>query len=176
MICVGFRRWKAVNIKPLLALDQKRVVFVPNVNNEQALGWINVVVDPNMGRVNTFSALSTKAGLLAKLNKKDDADKIMQAALENATVLEMHGYGRQLLAEKKVKEAMVVFEKNHKKYKGAWPTNVGMVRGLSAIGRYNEALKYADAALADAPDQVNKDSLISMIAKLKAGQDVNQPH
>lgn len=38
MICVGFRRWKAVNIKPLLSLDQKHVVFVPNVHKAQALG------------------------------------------------------------------------------------------------------------------------------------------
>lgn len=71
-----------------------------NVNYEEALGWIDVVVDPNMGRVNTFHALSTKAGLLAKLNKKDEADKIMQAALENASALEMHSYGRQLLLKK----------------------------------------------------------------------------
>ena len=38
MICVGFRRWKAANIQPLLSLDQKRVVFVPSVLKAQALG------------------------------------------------------------------------------------------------------------------------------------------
>jgi capsular polysaccharide export protein len=38
MICVRFRRWKAANIKPLLSLDQKRVVFVQNVHKAQALG------------------------------------------------------------------------------------------------------------------------------------------
>jgi capsular polysaccharide export protein len=38
MICVGFRRWKAANIAPLMSLDQKQVVFVPSVQKAQALG------------------------------------------------------------------------------------------------------------------------------------------
>ena len=141
-----------------------------NVNYEEALGWINVVVDPNMGRVNTFHALSTKAGLLAKLNKRDESDKIMQAALENASALEMHSYGRQLLAEKRVKEAMVVFEKNHKKYKGAWPTNGGMMRGYSAMGDFKKALEYAKLALAQAPNEENKKFLEQAIKTLESGK------
>ena len=141
-----------------------------NVNYEEALGWINVVVDPNMGQVNTFHALSTKAGLLAKLNKRDESDKIMQAALENASALEMHSYGRQLLAEKRVKEAMVVFEKNHKKYKGAWPTNGGMMRGYSAMGDFKKALEYAKLALAQAPNEENKKFLEQAIKTLELGK------
>jgi len=141
-----------------------------NVNYEEALGWINVVVDPNMGRVNTFHALSTKAGLLAKLNKRDESDKIMQAALENASALEMHSYGRQLLAEKRVKEAMVVFEKNYKKYKGAWPTNGGMMRGYSAMGDFKKALEYAKLALAQAPNEENKKFLEQAIKTLELGK------
>ena len=141
-----------------------------NVNYEEALGWINVVVDPNMGQVNTFHALSTKAGLLAKLNKRDESDKIMQAALENASALEMHSYGRQLLAEKRVKEAMVVFEKNYKKYKGAWPTNGGMMRGYSAMGDFKKALEYAKLALAQAPNEENKKFLEQAIKTLELGK------
>jgi len=38
MICVGFGRWKAANIKPLLALDQKQVVFVPSTQVAESLG------------------------------------------------------------------------------------------------------------------------------------------
>lgn len=38
MICVGFRRWKAANIKPLLALDARQAVFVSDVEKAQALG------------------------------------------------------------------------------------------------------------------------------------------
>ena len=48
-----------------------------------------------------------------------------------------------------------------------------MVRGYSANGDYKSALKYAEQALPLAPDAQNKNSVASMIDKLKKGQDVN---
>lgn len=94
----------------------------------------------------------------------------MKMALDNANVIELHGYGRQLLAQKKVSEAMAVFEKNYKKNDGKWPTTAGMMRGLSATGNLKEALKYAKLALAQAPDPVNKKSLEEAIKKLESGK------
>lgn len=38
MICVGFRRWKAANVKPLLSLDGARVVFVADAAQAAQLG------------------------------------------------------------------------------------------------------------------------------------------
>jgi capsular polysaccharide export protein len=58
MVCVGFRRWKEVNIKPLLSLDQKRVVFVPSVQEAQALG-----IEPGDSLV--YWGREAPAGLLA---------------------------------------------------------------------------------------------------------------
>lgn len=141
-----------------------------NVNHEEALSWINVVVDPNLGRVNTFSALSTKAGLLAKLNQQAESDKIMQVALENASAPEMHQYGRQLLNEKKTKEAMAVFEKNYKKNKGAWPTNVGMMRGYSAMGDLKKALEHGRMAVAQAPNEESKRLVEQSVKILESGK------
>lgn len=141
-----------------------------NVNHEEALGWINVVVDPNLGQVNTFSALSTKASLLSKLNKQAEADQLMESALTKASAFEMHAYGRQLLAEKRVNEAMKVFERNHKNNKGAWPTNVGMMRGYSAMGDLKKALQYAKLALPQAPNDENKTSLQQSIKTLESGK------
>lgn len=37
MICIGFRRWKAANIRPLLSLNQKQVFFFPTVDAARAL-------------------------------------------------------------------------------------------------------------------------------------------
>lgn len=37
IIGVGFRRWKAGNVKPLLSLDPRRVIFVPGVQAADAL-------------------------------------------------------------------------------------------------------------------------------------------
>ncbi len=141
-----------------------------NVNFEEAYHWINVAVDPALGGVNTFAALSTKAGLLNKLNRKVEADQAMALALDNASALEMHGYGRQLLAEKKVKEAMVIFERNYKKHKGAWPTNGGLMRGYSALGDYKKALEYAKLALAQAPNDLNKKALEQAVKTLESGK------
>jgi tetratricopeptide (TPR) repeat protein len=47
------------------------------------------------------------------------------------------------------------------------------MRGLSAIGRYEEALAHAEKALAQAPDDLNRQTLTAAIERLKAGQDVN---
>ena len=140
------------------------------VNYEEALNWANSAVDPNLGGVKTFRALSTKAGLLNKLNRQHEADELMTVALDNATSIEMHGYGRQLLTQNKVKEAMQVFQKNYDKYKGAWPTNVGMMRGYSASGNLKKALEHAKLALAQAPDAGNKSALEQAVQKLTEGK------
>ena len=46
-----------------------------NVNLKEALEWINTAVDPNLGGINSFKALSTKAGILSKLGQKKDVYK-----------------------------------------------------------------------------------------------------
>lgn len=140
------------------------------VNYEEALGWINRATDPNLGAVKSFNALSTKAGLLSKLNRQAEADQTMAAALETASAIEMHQYGRQLLNEKKTKEAMAVFERNFKQNKGAWPTHVGMMRGYSAMGDLKKALEHAKLAVAQAPDEGNKRNLEMAVKTLESGK------
>lgn len=140
------------------------------VNYEEALNWANSAVDPNLGGVKTFRVLSTKAGLLSKLNRQQDADELMKEAIDIATIIEMHQYGRQLLTQNKVKEAMQVFQKNFEKYKGAWPTNSGMMRGYSASGNLKKALEHAKLALAQAPDAGNKSALEQAVQKLTEGK------
>jgi len=50
---------------------------------------------------------------------------------------------------------------------------MGLTRGYSANGDYKNALKFANLALALAPDEQNKKSVQGIIEKLKAGKDVN---
>lgn len=144
------------------------------VNLTEALVWINTATDPNFGGLSTFAALSTKAGLLRATGKAQDADLVMEKALANASVLEMHSYGRQLVNQKKYPEAFAVFEKNFKKNAGVWPTHVGMMRGYSALGDLKNALKHAQIALSQAPDDLNKRSLEGMINTLEAGKPLAQ--
>lgn len=65
---------------------------------------------------------------------------------------------------------MAVFERNFKQNKGAWPTNVGMMRGYSALGNYKKALEHAKLAVVQAPDEVNKKNLEQAVKTLEAGK------
>lgn len=145
-----------------------------DVNLEEALVWAERTTDPNLGGQQTFAALSTKAGLERKLGRTADADKSMQAAVDKASVIDLHGYGRQLIAQKKYPEALAVFQQNFEKAGGAWPTQVGLMRGYSAVGDVKKALEHAEAALKQAPDELNRKSLEGMIKTLREGKPIAQ--
>jgi tetratricopeptide (TPR) repeat protein len=144
-----------------------------DTNYQQALNWINSATNPNLGGINSFRALSTKSKLLEKLGNASEASRTWAQALEKANPLELHTYGRQLLAEKKTKEAFAIFESNFKKHNGEWPTNVGMMRGYSALGDLKKALEHAKMALVQAPDDVNKKGLEGAIKQLEQGKALN---
>jgi transposase len=50
---------------------------------------------------------------------------------------------------------------------------MGMMRGYSAINNYKKALEYAQKALPQAPDKVNKDNIERLMKMLQEGKDVN---
>ncbi|HTJ12877.1 MAG TPA: DUF2911 domain-containing protein [Dinghuibacter sp.] len=143
------------------------------VNLDEANGWADTATSVNFGGNASFTAWSTKAGVLTALGRNADADVIMQKALPYGSMFELHAYARKLLAEKRVKEAADVFALNYKKNPGQFTTLMGMARGLSATGDYKGALRYATMAEPLAPDPGNKVHLQDIIAKLKAGQDIN---
>jgi hypothetical protein len=102
----------------------------------QGLKWADAAIEmPFIGQTN-FGTLSTKAQVLSKMGRNEEADKIMQTAvkLPAATKLEIHQYGRQLLAEKKNAEALAVFQMNAERNGDAWPVHVGLARGYVAMG------------------------------------------
>lgn len=143
-----------------------------DINLEQALSWINAATSPSLGGANSFAVLSTKADLLNKLGKPSDAEKIMNDAVEKAGTMELHQYGRRLLAAKAVDKAFDIFQKNVTKSNGAWPTNAGMMRVYSAKGDYKKALEYAKKALPQAPDDVNKNFISNAIKTLESGKPI----
>lgn len=143
-----------------------------NVNLDEALLWADSASSRTFGGDKSFQAASTKAQILEKLGKKDEASAIMKNALPNASMNEIHGYGRSLLTQKKPKEALEVFKMNFQKNPNQMTTLVGLVRGYSANGDYKTALDYANKAMA-VTDTQNKSNIQTMIDKLKAGKDVN---
>ena len=51
--------------------------------------------------------------------------------------------------------------------------HVGLARGFSGVGDYKAALKHAEIALTQAPDDINKKSLEAAVVRLKEGKDMN---
>lgn len=144
-----------------------------NVNLKEALMWADSATSPGFEGAKSFRAATTKAQILEKLGRSNDAMAVMKATLPNAAMREIHQYGRTLLTQKKNKEALEVFKSNFDKYPNQFTTLMGLVRGYSANGDYTNALKYANQALPLAPDTNNKNNVTTMIDKLKAGKDVN---
>ncbi|MGA3189794.1 MAG: hypothetical protein ABSF22_22030, partial [Bryobacteraceae bacterium] len=97
-------------------------------------------------------------------------------ALRNPTTtpLEIHQYGRQLLAAHKNAEAMEVFKLNAERNGDAWPVHVGLARGYAALGDLPKALEHARKALPQAPDPLNKAALEAMVKTLSEGQPIAQ--
>lgn len=144
-----------------------------NINLEQALLWTDSSTGPLFGGEKNFQAWTTRAMVLEKLNRGSEAADIMKKALSFGSMLDIHLYGRQLLAQKKPKEALEVFKLNYNKNPKEFTTLVGMARGLSANGDFKGALKYANLALPLAPDDQNKKSVETIIQKLKDGKGAN---
>jgi hypothetical protein len=140
-----------------------------NVSLDEGLQWSNLAVayDKN------FQTLSTNSSLLAKLGQKAKADSVMKEAMNIGSMIDLHLYGKQLLSQKKNKEALEVFQLNAKKNPKQFMTYAGLTRGFSANGDFKSALKNAKEALPLAPDPVNKSSIEGMIKKLEKGVDVN---
>ena len=140
-------------------------------NLEQALAWANAAITMPFAGEENFTTLSLKAQILTKLGREAEAKPLMQAALHSptATPIGIHQYGRQLLAEKKVAEAMQVFQYNAERNGDAWPVHVGLARGYAAMGDARQALEQAKKALPQAPDDLNRKVLGAMIEALTKG-------
>jgi hypothetical protein len=145
-----------------------------NTNLDEALQWSDYAINAVFVGQKNFRTLSTKANVLAKLGRNAEAEQLMKDALPLATMQELHNYGRRLLREKKPAEALEVFKMNGQKNPNIFTTNMGLMRGYSANGDFKNALKYAKAALPQAPDKPNKDAVEGFIKTLETGKDINQ--
>ncbi|MEO7121061.1 MAG: DUF2911 domain-containing protein [Ginsengibacter sp.] len=140
---------------------------------EDALQWSDYSINGRYVGEKNFKTFSTKAMILQKQGKSEDADAQIKEALPLANMQELHQYGRQLITEKKNKDALEIFKLNAKKYPGVFTTDLGLIRGYSSNGDYENALKYANLAKSLAPDNVAKGGIDEMIQMLKKGKDVN---
>lgn len=140
---------------------------------DEALGWVNSAIEGQFFSQKNFNNLSIKSQILERQGKAAEAKVVMDEAMPLGTVLEIHTYGRQLIAQGKKDEALAVFQWNAKNHKNTWPVDFGLARGYSAVGEYKTALKHLKIAEGRAPDQPNKDAIVAYIARLQEGTDIN---
>ncbi len=145
------------------------------INLPEALKWAEKAATPGFTGQENFRTLSTLSQAQAASGQAEVAKATMQKALEHptATVIDLHMYGRQLQAQKKIDEAVAVFQLNAKRHPDVWPVNLGLARGYAAQGKTKEALAAAKKALPQAPDDANRNNVKSIIAKLEAGKPLD---
>ncbi len=139
------------------------------------LQWAQIAVSkPGIGQEN-FNTLVTLSQLQEANGQKSEAAKSLEKALNHQTAgpLDLHLYARSLLAQKKIPEAIKIFELNAKRFPGVWPTEVGLARSYSAQGNFKEALKHARLALKQAPDDANRTNVENQIKTLEEEKDIN---
>src|SRR5258706_296286 len=115
-----------------------RYSLTNNIDLEQGLKWI----DQALATAPTnFNALGVKSGILTKMGKTAEAEKMMKDALANATEPEINGYGYQLLGQSQNDKAIEIFLTNTQRFPksaNAWDS---LGEGYATKGDKENAIK-----------------------------------
>ncbi len=149
--------------------DAANYLLTEKVDLDQALTYSNKSIE-NEDR---YDNEMTKSKVLTALNRKDEAMTAQKKALDLATPLQVHLFGRQLQAEKRNQEAFVIFRENAKKHPDLWFVHTGLARVYSSEGKFDDAAKEMKLSMAVAPDN-QKSYLDGLEKKLESKQDINQ--
>ena len=144
-----------------------------NTNLDQALLWADSATSITFGGDHSFQAWTSKAMVLDKMGRGTEAIATIKKVLPLGSKFELHQYARQLIGQKKYQDAFDVFKANYDKNPNDFTTNMGMARGYSALGNYKKALEFAQKALLQAPDPVNKSNVEKAVKTLQEGKDIN---
>jgi Protein of unknown function (DUF2911) len=148
--------------------DAANYLLTEKVDLDEALTYANKSIE-NEDR---YDNEMTKSKVLTALNRKDDAATAQKKALELASPLQVHLFGRQLQAEKRNDEAFAIFRENAKKHPDLWFVHTGMARVYSSEGKFDDATKEMKQSVAVAPEN-QKVYLEGLEKKLEAKQDIN---
>jgi len=143
-------------------------------NLDEALTWANEAMNPNIGGVEDFGTLSTKAMVLRVMGRESEAEPVMDKAIKlpGTQVNQIHQYGRMLLNAGKKEKAMEVFQYNAKMHtEEKFTTNVGLARGYTALGDKKSAVKFWELAIKNLPEnqKVNLAFYEGELKKVKEG-------
>ena len=149
--------------------DAAKYLLTEKIALDDALTYANKSIE-NEDR---YDNELTKSKVLTALNRKDEATTAEKKALELASPLQVHLFGRQLQGEKRSEEAFAIFRENAKKHPDQWFVHSGLARIYSSQGKFDDAAKEMKLALAGAPDD-QKNYVDGLVKRLEAKQDINQ--
>jgi tetratricopeptide (TPR) repeat protein len=142
-----------------------------NINLEEGLSWAGRSINTYFGESN-FRTLSTYAGLLEKLNRKTEADSIMQKAMPMATSQQLVSYGIDLNKMNRHQEAFRIFEENYNKNPDDVYAHLGMISGYYYLGDKKSALKYCESAKQKTNSPGFQSYIESLINNINAGKEI----
>ncbi len=134
-------------------ISAARYSLTNNINLEQGLKWI----DQALATAPTnFNALQVKSGILTKMGKAAEAEKMMKDAMAAATEPEINGYGYQLLAQGQNDKAIEIFATNTQRFPksaNAWDS---LGEGYATKGDKENAIKSFKKSLSLNPPAATK--------------------
>ena len=123
-----------------------------NGDTAQAMKWVNQSITMNKN----FTNLMTKAGLLRKENKVDEATKIETEALTSATEAELNAYGYQLINQGKMEEAIKVMETMCRRYPNSANAFDSLGEAYALKGDKENAIKNFKKSLSMNPPEATR--------------------
>jgi hypothetical protein len=140
-----------------------------NYELEQALKW----EDTSIQNEERFENLETKSRILGAMGKKEESAKILNTALEKASVTQLYIYARGLQRTGNSKRAFELYPEVVKRDPNHWLGHLAGARIASNTGDFDTASKQMKLAIAGAPD-ANKQFLEPLLAKLETKNDINK--
>lgn len=135
-----------------------------DVNLAEALEW----ADRSIALNENYANLTTKAILLEKTGKKNEAAALRERSLTLATEADLNLLGYTYLAAGKTAQAIEVFEKNVKAHPASWNVYDSLAEAREKNGETKAAIAGYEKALSIVKDDANRTRITNTIAKLKA--------
>jgi tetratricopeptide (TPR) repeat protein len=136
---------------------------------EYATNAQNLIGQENFSTLSNLALLQDANGKIAEA----EANYAKAIALPGAAVMEIHQLGRQLLAQKKIAQALKVFEVNAKRFPNEFAPQVGLARAEAASGNTKEAIARLKKALGSAPNEAARTNAQNLITSLEAGKAID---
>jgi len=133
------------------------------IDLDDALAWSDRSI--NMNR--NFTNLRTKALVMTKKGDTAAADALTKESIAIATEVEINAYGYQLLGQKKVDEAIAMFEKNVKDHPDSWNAYDSLGEAYGVKGDRKKALENYTKAMNMTKVDIQKTRIAGVIDQLK---------